>query len=51
MVSGRSVNDQQGSNALVFGARGMCKCVHLHHADIWLSKLRDAVMEDVVKYS
>lgn len=29
----------------------MCKCVHLHHADIWLFKLRAAVMEDVVKYS
>lgn len=54
MVSGSSVNERQGGNALVFGGQvvcvSVCACI-VRHPDIWLLKPRDAVMEDAVKCS
>lgn len=53
MVSGSSVNERQGSNALVFGGQAVsvCGCVLIvQRPDIWLSRPRDAVSEKAVKY-
>lgn len=50
VVSGSSVNERQGSNALVFG--GQVVCVHCPASrHLALSEPRDAVMEDAVKCS